>query len=875
MVITFVKRPSSPLDFEPLETPPEDILCPGSDQEYDYDDDKHAKKKLRVEVLGKQYLEGRPLFIQSAGLRGPFGEGWVNPWAREKRKRGTDDTKRRLEIANGDEESHAVGWEVGKADSTVKRRSPGDVRHEVLNGNSEKATSMVKRSPVRTSHTAKRRRRDSVDGSKYDDEIERAVKAESAAPKNSQNYWLKTDHAYLQAGSRSSRKSPTPTSATRSRTKPVTMPRPEKAQHRRAPSRTTPDAQRIEVYGCGFTPINQRSGPKDGEIQPEITAEPPRQDPKQFEVSTTSSPKIRVEGKDLRAADERTRHAYEEVQRLSQEAVERAVKEDGYLQAKKLSQEAASRAYHSKLEPYVSEFVVTDHASSSAGLKAASRVPKPSPHAAPPSTNLPEFRYRYTRKSSSSGSSRDEIPFVSGAELVQKRARTNSSSSSDSEAFAQELEAAQTKAAAKSFGSSHSSSSPAVEGHETNSIKKNTQALRRLTFTPSGGAKLAKSRTSPRPSSNSSATGQDKSKTGVHEGNDLVRKESTRTSDLGISDGNRSRDSFMFPEAQVVPNAPVQLAQARSDPSTNLLETNNQSIKLPNFDDEGDSYLNLSTQAAFLKAQRSFKDDLSSLKSSPLQAEAGKTSPAASRYNAPDVAPLAKGRRANAATSRQVSKAEENDDEEQLSTQAMVDAMSPFAITTVKKRPPALQKRTSFAPSPTKQKSPTRVPASALSPTIDLFRRTSLSMSTSTSPSQRSPSPKSPPPPAPSNPHTPSKPPTSTLTSFSILPNGTLTETSIYQDGQQLPQHEVDWDTSLPLDPFGLTSTAEGPKSSGSGTGNKQPSSLDLNAVLEDAGSFLGEWDVEAEARREGRRERYKERGEGRRGVLVDKGGSS
>lgn len=114
MVITFVKRPTSPLSFEPLETPPEDILCPGSDQEYDYDDDKHAKKKLRVEILGKQYLEGRPLFIQSAGLRGPFGEGWVNPWAREKRKRGTDDTKRRLEIANDDEESHAVGLEVGK-----------------------------------------------------------------------------------------------------------------------------------------------------------------------------------------------------------------------------------------------------------------------------------------------------------------------------------------------------------------------------------------------------------------------------------------------------------------------------------------------------------------------------------------------------------------------------------------------------------------------------------------------------------------------------------------------------------------------------------------------------------------------------------------
>lgn len=871
MVITFVKRPTSPLDFEPVETPPEEILCPGSDQEYDYDDEKRAKKKLRVEILGRQYLEGRPLFIQSAGLRGPFEEGWVNPWAGSKRRRVTDGTKRRLATAYHEDESHAVDLEIAKANATVKRKPPKDVRHEGFNNNSVKATTTVARSPVRTSRAAKRRRLDSADESKHDDKIERPVKAEPAAPTTGRNHWLKTDHAYLQAGSRGSRKSPTPSSATKSRAKPVTLRPPEQVQHRRSPSRPTPDAQEIDGYGGGFTPINRRSEPKGG-IQRETIAKAPTQDPKHVDVGMTSSPRLRVEEKDFRTADERTRHTYGELQRLSREATERAVKENGYLQAEDLSQEAASRAYHSKLEPYVSEFVVTDVATSSAGLKAVSRDPKPSPRAAPPSTEEPEFRYRYTRKRSSTGSSRDMLPFFSGTEAIQERARSGSTSSSDSEAFAQELEAAQAKAAARSFGSSHPSSSPTGEGHETDSIKKNTQGLRRLTFTPSGGAKVAKSRTSSRPSSNSSATGQAMSKTGVQKGNDLVRKESTRSSDLGISEGTRSRESIMLPEAQIVPNAPVQLIQSRSDPSTNLLETDKQSIKLPSFDDEGDSYLNLSTQAAFLKAQRSFKDDLFSLKSSPLQAKTGKTSPAASRYNVSDVTPLARGRRANGATSRQVIKPEENDDEEPLSTQAMVDAMSPFAITTVKKRPPALQKRTSFAPSPTKQKSPTHNPVTALSPTTNPFRRTSLSMSTSTSPSQGSPPPKSPPQHPPSNPHTPSKPPTSSLTSFSILPNGTLTETSIYQDGQQQPQHDLDWDTSLPLDPFGLTSTAtEGPRSSGNGTGNKQPSSLDLNAVLEDAGSFLGEWDVEAEARREARREGRREG----RGILVEKGGES
>lgn len=873
MVITFVKRPTSPLDFEPIETQPEDILYPGSDQEYDYDEEKHAKKKLRVEILGRQYLEGRPLFIQSAGLRGPFEEGWVNPWAGHKRTRGTDGTKRRLANAYDEDENHAVGLEIGKADATVKRKPPKDVRHEGLNNNSAKATTTVPRSPVRTSHAAKRRRLDSVDETKNVDEIERPLKAESAAPTTSRNHWLKTDHAYQQTGSRGSRKSPTPTSAARSRTKPVTLHLPVKTQHERSPSRPTPDAQGIDGYGGGFTPINRRSEPKEGGVQPETIAKPPTQDFRHVEASITSSPTLRVEEKDLRTTDERPRHTYEEVQRRPQEAAERAVEEDGYMQAKNLSQEAASRAYHSKLEPYVSEFVVTEVATSSAGLKAASRVPKPSPRAAPPSTKEPEFRYRYTRKRSSSGSAKDLNPFISGVEAIQKRARS-SSSSSDSEAFAQELEAAQAKAAARSFGSSHSPSSPAGEGHETDSIRKNTQGLRRLTFTPSGGAKLARARTSSRPNSKSSATGQAKGKTGDPKENDLVRKESTKSSELGISEGTRSRESIVLPEAQIVPNAPLQLIQSRSDPSTNLLETDKRSITLPSFDDDGDSYLNLSTQAAFQKAQRSFKDDLFSLKSSPLQAKTRKTSPEASRYNVADVTPLARGRRANGATSRQVIKAEQNDDEEALSTQAMVDAMSPFAITTIKKRPPTLQKRTSFAPSPTKENPPTRIPASALSPTIAPFGRTSLSMSTSTSPSQGSPPPKSPPQHPPSNPHTPSKPPTSTLTSFSILPNGTLTETSIYQDGQQQPQHDLDWDTSLPLDPFGLTSTAEGPKSSGNvtGTGNKQPSSLDINAVLEDAGSFLGEWDVEAEARREGRRE---QRGEGRRGFLVEKGGGS
>ena len=59
------------------------------------------------------------------------------------------------------------------------------------------------------------------------------------------------------------------------------------------------------------------------------------------------------------------------------------------------------------------------------------------------------------------------------------------------------------------------------------------------------------------------------------------------------------------------------------------------------------------------------------------------------------------------------------------------------------------------------------------------------------------------------------------LPSFSIAPNGTLTE--VYQqDGQQQPAQYV------------------------------ESENWDLDAAIEEAGTFLGSWDVEAEARKEG-----------------------
>ncbi|KAF2461042.1 hypothetical protein BDY21DRAFT_361051 [Lineolata rhizophorae] len=66
------------------ETTPDDdeVLIAGSDD--DYDEIQRAAKQRRVEEYGQRYLRGERLFIQTAGLRGPFEGKWRNPWRRVK-----------------------------------------------------------------------------------------------------------------------------------------------------------------------------------------------------------------------------------------------------------------------------------------------------------------------------------------------------------------------------------------------------------------------------------------------------------------------------------------------------------------------------------------------------------------------------------------------------------------------------------------------------------------------------------------------------------------------------------------------------------------------------------------------------------------------
>lgn len=66
-------------DIDPVFLHPEDIVEPEPDE--DEDTRQRARKRRRIERIANQYIKlGRVPLIVSAELRGPFNNGWKNPW---------------------------------------------------------------------------------------------------------------------------------------------------------------------------------------------------------------------------------------------------------------------------------------------------------------------------------------------------------------------------------------------------------------------------------------------------------------------------------------------------------------------------------------------------------------------------------------------------------------------------------------------------------------------------------------------------------------------------------------------------------------------------------------------------------------------------
>ena len=79
---------------------PEDVLYSGSDDDAYNDPDE---RRTRYEEKAQQFLDGKPMFLLSASLQGPFDKesGWTNPW-RSKSTPETRSKKRKRTTATGE-----------------------------------------------------------------------------------------------------------------------------------------------------------------------------------------------------------------------------------------------------------------------------------------------------------------------------------------------------------------------------------------------------------------------------------------------------------------------------------------------------------------------------------------------------------------------------------------------------------------------------------------------------------------------------------------------------------------------------------------------------------------------------------------------------
>ncbi|PLB47546.1 hypothetical protein P170DRAFT_409696 [Aspergillus steynii IBT 23096] len=98
------RRSASPLSLETCSPPSTDLDSDGiigSDDELD--SEARAVQRRRIEKLAGAYLQGKPLFILSASLRGPFDDQqWNNPWRKNRRRSGHAETENRRTRKGGD-----------------------------------------------------------------------------------------------------------------------------------------------------------------------------------------------------------------------------------------------------------------------------------------------------------------------------------------------------------------------------------------------------------------------------------------------------------------------------------------------------------------------------------------------------------------------------------------------------------------------------------------------------------------------------------------------------------------------------------------------------------------------------------------------------
>lgn len=271
----FVPRPTSPLSFEPLSTSPEDAF--GSDSDNELDEGARAAKRRRIEQLGKSYLEGKQLFILSAGLKGPFDGDWKNPWKRSasRRKKGVTQEKETPNSGVIPESVPRAG--EGKL-STATPFSPAtphisDSEVGLRRGFSESRQSSV--SHVITSRYFAKPARPTASAA--------ASNRNAMGPKNTDTNWLKKGKAKLDHRAINSRKSPSPTPAYRPGSR-------QRSDGEPAETRETNTSSREIIYErriSGFTPVNAPAKHAAPPPPPPVPEKPVQKPRKPREKATT------------------------------------------------------------------------------------------------------------------------------------------------------------------------------------------------------------------------------------------------------------------------------------------------------------------------------------------------------------------------------------------------------------------------------------------------------------------------------------------------------------------------------------------------------------------------------------------------------------
>ena len=738
MSLSYVRRPTSPVFFEPLRPEERDILCLGSDEEESLEG--HRNKRQRVEEAAGQYLRGKTLYISSSRLYGPFNSGWSNPWANKSK----------------------VAGRIRQQSTRPLQEKPG--QSEVL----PRQISEIQRSPTPRGHTISRRKEKH---SEYDPPFAAVTEPNHEQPGTQESFvtalsesttdvqqfekgrdikeakkWLKSSEAFLRRRPKERQKLPSPTPMPKRRVSPsliskrqvpkpqetISPPKCDVGQHRPQPKLASPVSISLEkpVQVLRVTPSLEEPQ-RDSSTKPELNPSP----------SPVSSPT-----KNVKSSSSKTN------------VVEQAAKTKGKHVSKKSAKITGKDTINYNSENGLIETVASYRISCTSGSEPETRMNKTerSAHKLPPSTTLPEFEYRPLSKKG-----------------VQP---------SERKSFAEELKASKKKARAE--------------------VPKNRgkAAKWKLSFTASGSVKSRESHTfsaagSGTPLASQSVTPPGKSRMGTQISAEIIPPHPGYQPE----GGSTSQRLVDLPEAQLVPEElPPRLP---SGPSTDLLETDKQSAKFPSTEE----YM-VSTQAALIQAQRSFQIDNTPL----LERKQGLVPDRADVGISPAVLAL-KNNETPFQPDASVATPGAND--EPISTQAMIDAMSPFPVTTVKRQRQMNETTNPALSTSASSRSASQDPNDCPSPDPAEFQTNSISMSTSPSP---------PPVPTMTDPPLPlsglSKP-SSTITSFSIAPNGTCTE-FFQQDGQQRPGFVM--------------------------------GESEINDALKDMDSFLGGWNVEAEARNQG-----------------------